>query len=213
VLSNTDYVYLDCGNAGWAQAGGYWCQPYHEWQKIYNYLEDVLPLWGLSEEYQKVTTQQEKQKRDLHPSIPTSGRDIEQQKVGRILGGETLLWSEMIASVNVDQKMWPRTAGLAEALWGRSYVSNSATEHSATKGTAASDGGTSTSTSSSNGDDSQNNSERGSGKGGSWYLADPRMQRWVQVLRQRGVNAEPLQPQWCEQRAAYACTVNSGTPQ
>jgi len=29
VLSNTDYVYLDCGAAGFTQPGGYWCQPYH----------------------------------------------------------------------------------------------------------------------------------------------------------------------------------------
>jgi hypothetical protein len=27
ILSNTDYVYLDCGNGGATSAGGYWCQP------------------------------------------------------------------------------------------------------------------------------------------------------------------------------------------
>jgi hexosaminidase len=49
ILSNTDYVYLDCGNAGWSNAGGYWCQPYHEWYHIYQYLSDVVEKWDLSE--------------------------------------------------------------------------------------------------------------------------------------------------------------------
>lgn len=49
VLSNTDYVYLDCGNAGWSNAGGYWCQPYHEWYHIYQYVSDIVKKWELSE--------------------------------------------------------------------------------------------------------------------------------------------------------------------
>ncbi len=91
ILSNTDYVYLDCGNAGWAHAGGYWCQPYHEWQHIYQYISDVTKIWK------------------MHP------KDFS----AHVLGSETLAWSEMISSVNVEQKVWPRTAALGEALWGR----------------------------------------------------------------------------------------------
>jgi N-acetyl-beta-hexosaminidase len=94
VLSHTDYVYLDCGNAGWAHAGGYWCQPYHEWQHMYEYITDLEKVWGdrvSSDAWNK-----------------------------QILGSETLAWSEMISDINVDQKVWPRTAALAEALWGRS---------------------------------------------------------------------------------------------
>jgi hypothetical protein len=49
VLSNTDYVYLDCGNAGWSNAGGYWCQPYHEWFHIYEYLSDIAHKWSLTD--------------------------------------------------------------------------------------------------------------------------------------------------------------------
>jgi hexosaminidase len=49
VLSNTDYVYLDCGNAGWSNAGGYWCQPYHEWYHIYEYITDVIQKWDLTD--------------------------------------------------------------------------------------------------------------------------------------------------------------------
>ena len=143
VLSNTDYVYLDCGNAGSEQAGGYWCQPYHEWQHIYNYVSDVTDRWALTAE--EVST--------------------------GILGSETLAWGEMISAVNLELKVWPRTAALGEALWGRTK-----------------------------------------GKGGSWFAADPRMQQWVLVLNRRGIRAEPLQPQWCGQRGAYACTIDAGSP-
>ncbi len=50
VLSNTDYVYLDCGNSGWVRPGGYWCQPYHEWFHIYEYVDDIVEKWGLTED-------------------------------------------------------------------------------------------------------------------------------------------------------------------
>lgn len=93
VLSNTDYVYLDCGNAGWAHPGGYWCQPYHEWQRIYDYAEDVQRKWSLFGD-----------------------------QLRGVLGSETLAWSEMIDESNIEQKIWPRTAALAEALWGRTPV-------------------------------------------------------------------------------------------
>lgn len=151
VLANTDYVYLDCGSAGWAHPGGYWCPTYHEWQKIYNYIEDAFTAWGMD------------------PSAPSSGK-------GGILGSQTLAWSEVINSDNLDLKLWPRSAALAEALWGRSSPSREA-------------------------------------KTSSWYTADPRMQRWRDVMVQRGIHVEPLQTRWCQQREAYACSINSGTPQ
>ena len=140
VLSNTDYVYLDCGDSGWAFAGGYWCQPYHEWYHIYQYVYDITQKWSLSEE--------EKQK---------------------IVGSETLIWTEKTDDLLVSQKVWPRSAALAEALWS----------------------------------DPQDG----------WYAADSRMQQWRNKLVKRGIDAEPLQPMWCQQRAGDVCTLNSGTPQ
>ncbi len=95
---------------------------------------------------------------------------------GGILGSQTLAWSEVINSNNLDLKLWPRSAALAEALWGRESPNRAS-------------------------------------KTESWYTADPRMQRWRDVLVQRGIRAEPLQTRWCQQREAYSCTVNSGTPQ
>jgi hexosaminidase len=79
----------------------------------------------------------------------------------------------MIDHTNIDQKLWPRSAALAEALW------------------------------------------RGPAETGvsGWYGADPRMQQWRNILVKRGVSAEALQPQWCQQREGHACTVNAGTPQ
>jgi N-acetyl-beta-hexosaminidase len=144
ILSNTDYVYLDCGSSGWIHPGGYWCQPYHEWYKIYEYINDVVSMWGLTSD-----------------------------QLVHVIGSETLAWSELIDATNIEQKMWPRTAALAEALWGRVSAEKTAT----------------------------------------WYRADPRMQHWRTVLVQRGVNAEPLQTKWCQQRGAYACSLDQGIPQ
>lgn len=88
ILSNFDKVYLDCGNAGTFNTGSYWCQPYAEWQSIYEYVDRMVAVWGLSAE-----------------------------ETTHILGSETLVWAEMIDETNVEQKLWPRTAALAESLW------------------------------------------------------------------------------------------------
>jgi hexosaminidase len=89
ILSNTDYVYLDCGNAGFTNAGGYWCQPYHEWYHIYQYIADAQKKWKLTDE----------------------------QLLKGVSGSETLIWTEMVDDQNLSQKLWPRSAALAEALW------------------------------------------------------------------------------------------------
>jgi hexosaminidase len=88
ILSNTDYVYLDCGNSGSSSPGGYWCQPYHEWFHIYQYINDVTAKWNLTDADLKHVT-----------------------------GSETLIWTEMVDDNNLSQKLWPRSAALAESLW------------------------------------------------------------------------------------------------
>jgi hexosaminidase len=144
ILSNQDYVYLDCGGPGYNNPGGYWCQPYHEWFHIYDYVNDIVASWQLNDD-----------------------------QLSHVMGSEVLLWSEMIDDINLSQKLWPRGAALAESLWSYNPTTRSNT----------------------------------------WYDADPRMQQWRNTLVKRGINAEPLQPQWCQQRGTYACTVDTGIPQ
>lgn len=46
----------------------------------------------------------------------------EQQKM--ILGGEACMWSEMVTAENVDSRIWPRNAAIAERLWSPQDVND-----------------------------------------------------------------------------------------
>ena len=90
-LTLCDWTISSLGQQGWVAPGGYWCQPYHEWYRIYQYLPDARKVWDM----------------DLDPESPRN----------HVLGSEVLVWAEEIDGSNVEQKVWPRAAALAERFW------------------------------------------------------------------------------------------------
>jgi hexosaminidase len=57
---------------------------------------------------------------------PLSGAaaDLSPEEKQRILGGEACMWSEYVSPENIDSRIWPRNAAIAERLWSPQDVAD-----------------------------------------------------------------------------------------
>jgi hexosaminidase len=63
---------------------------------------------------------------------PMSGpaADLSPDEKLRILGGESCMWSEYVNAENVDSRIWPRNAAIAERLWSPQNITDVASMYS-----------------------------------------------------------------------------------
>lgn len=63
------------------------------------------------------------EKHYLNDPIPTNSSLTVAEK-SKILGGEAAMWSELATPLNIDSRIWPRTAAIAERLWSSSQITD-----------------------------------------------------------------------------------------